>query len=82
MEIKKDKVRVNINLSSKVKEFFEEKSIETGIPQSSLMAMALSEYMEQKKALDMMGTLIKRLDDMERSINNLNNRDATQNDIR
>ncbi|MBI5996042.1 MULTISPECIES: ribbon-helix-helix domain-containing protein [Bacillota] len=52
-------VRVNIKISKKIKEFFENKSAETGISQSALMAMALQEYMEQKKAIEFSNDLDK-----------------------
>ena len=45
----KREVRVNIRISSETKNFFEELSKEVGAPQSSLMAMALKEYIDQKK---------------------------------
>lgn len=41
-------IRVNIRVSEKIKKYFEEKSDETGVSQSSLMALALEEYMDQK----------------------------------
>ena len=46
--------RVNIKISDELKQFFEEKSKESGASQSSLMSFALSEYVEQKKAMSMM----------------------------
>ncbi|MDN8872747.1 ribbon-helix-helix domain-containing protein, partial [Staphylococcus aureus] len=52
-------VRVNIKISKKIKEFFENKSAETGISQSALMDMALQEYMEQKKAIEFSNDLDK-----------------------
>jgi hypothetical protein len=47
-------VRVNIKVSKFVKEFFEKKSNETGVTQSALMAIALAEYVEQKKSVYVM----------------------------
>lgn len=40
--------RVNIRVSKKIKSYFEAKSDETGVSQSSLMALALEEYIDQK----------------------------------
>lgn len=40
--------RVNIRVSKKIKSYFESKSDETGVSQSSLMALALEEYIDQK----------------------------------
>lgn len=40
--------RVNIRVSKKIKSYFESKSKDTGVSQSSLMAMAIDEYIDQK----------------------------------
>lgn len=40
--------RVNVRVSQKIKNYFEAKSKETGVAQSSLMALALDEYIDQK----------------------------------
>lgn len=50
-------IRVNINVSSNVKRWFENRSNETGISQSGLMAMALNEYIDQKESLKAMGDM-------------------------
>lgn len=46
--------RVNIKISDELKEYFEVKSKESGASQSSLMALYLAEYVDQKKAMDSM----------------------------
>lgn len=46
--------RVNIRVSHYVKQWFQEKSDETGISMSALMAMALNEYIDQKDSLKAM----------------------------
>lgn len=40
-------------MSSKVAEWYEEKSKELGVSQSNLMVMALSEYIKQDQVVDM-----------------------------
>lgn len=58
--------RVNINISEELKDYFEELSKETGASQSALMAIALKDYIEQKKALNNLEFLlnqVKKLDD-------------------
>ena len=40
--------RINVRVSEKVKSYFESKSRDTGVSQSSLMALALEEYIDQK----------------------------------
>lgn len=44
-------VRVNIKISNDIKKYFEEKSLETGVAQSSLIALALEEYIFNKEIL-------------------------------
>ena len=53
--------RVNINISEELKEYFEEFSKETGASQSALMAIALKDYIEQKKALSNLEYLLKEV---------------------
>lgn len=51
--------RVNINISEDLKEYFEKKSKETGASQSALMALYLSEYVDQKKAMSSVDEFIQ-----------------------
>lgn len=60
MEENKNVVRINIRVSQKIKKYFEEKSAETGVPQSGLMALALEEYIDQKETLKFMTGLDKQ----------------------
>lgn len=46
--------RVNINISDDLKDYFEKKAKESGASQSSLMAIYLAEYVDQKKAMQSM----------------------------
>lgn len=56
--MEKDKtIRVNIRISEKLKRYFEERSLETGVAQSALMALALEEYMYQRLTQDFMTKL-------------------------
>lgn len=59
--------RVNVRVSEKLKSYFENKSKETGVSQSSLMALALEEYIDQKVMLE----FTKKLEYMDK--NNLLN---------
>lgn len=51
--------RVNIRISGKIKDWYMNLSKQTGISMSALMAMALSEYRDQKSSLEAMSTLQK-----------------------
>lgn len=58
-------VRVNINISPKVKKWFEQRSMETGISQSGLMSIAISDYMDQKETIRTMGSLSVCMDKLD-----------------
>lgn len=58
-------VRVNIRISAETKKFFEELSKEVGAPQSALMAMALKDYIDQKRALKELPELTKKFEIIE-----------------
>lgn len=51
----REKIRVNINISPRLKEYFEDLSEEMGCTQSALMCLALNDYMDGKMALKAMG---------------------------
>lgn len=68
-----DPVRVNIRISKKVKNYFEKLSKETAVAQSSLMAMALSEYVDQKFSIYAMGELKPFMDDLQLEMEKQNN---------
>lgn len=53
--------RININVSDEMKQYFEQKSKETGVSQSALMVMAMSEYLDQKKAMNSMNILLEEI---------------------
>lgn len=55
--------RVNIRISESMHEWFKMRSEETGVPASSLMALALEEHMVQRQSivgLDNLNKLIKK----------------------
>lgn len=58
-------VRKNITLSDELAEYFEKKSRDTGISQSALMVMAISEYLDQKKAMESLGDILAQLKKIE-----------------
>ena len=57
-------VRVNITISDSMKEYFEKWSEESGISQSSLMSLAMSEYINQRKALDSLVPILEQLEEV------------------
>lgn len=58
-------VRKNITLSDELADYFEKKSKETGISQSALMVMAISEYLDQKRALESLGDILAQMKKLE-----------------
>ena len=54
--------RVNITISDELKEYFEDLRKEIGASQSALMAIALKDYIEQKKALNGLAMLMTQLE--------------------
>ncbi len=65
-------MRMNIRISKKIRKYFEEKSEETGVPQSSLMALALEEYVDQKEVIRFTssGGVQKIIDDLNKEVKN------------
>ena len=65
-------IRTNIRISKKIRKYFEEKSEETGVPQSSLMAFALEEYVDQKEVIRFTSTggVQKIIDDLNKEVKN------------
>lgn len=54
--------RISINVSDEIKEYFERKSKEINASQSALMCLALSEYIDGKKALKDMPRFIQLME--------------------
>lgn len=68
---KSDTFRVNIRVATWINDWFNAKSKETGINKSSLMAMALNEYIDQKEGLKAMSRVdyfTKQLDEVKKYI--------------
>lgn len=67
----KDTFRVNITISNSLNDWFDTRSKETGITKSALMAMALSEYIDQKESIKSLGKVdffINQLEDVKNYI--------------
>lgn len=54
-------IRVNITISDELKSYFEEWSEKTGITQSALMCLAMSEYVDQKKAINAIAPMMEQM---------------------
>ena len=52
-------------MSKEIAEYYEKKSVEMGVSQSSLMTIALKDYIDKEKAMSMMGQLNKMINDVK-----------------
>lgn len=64
-------VRVNTRISSKLNEWLDKQSDETGVPKSTIVMLALENYFQQKEAMKSMGDMgdiLKKLEEIEKRI--------------
>ena len=61
-------IRVNIRVDESVHTFFKTKSEETGIAASSLMYMALTQYIQQQETLTQMPEFLKQLEEVRKLV--------------
>lgn len=61
-------VRVNTRISSALNEWLDGQSDKTGIPKSTLIHLALEQYVNQREAIDTMGQMMKKLDELDRKL--------------
>lgn len=58
-------VRVNTRISKKMNDWLDKESAETGVPKSTLIYLALESFVQQREAMDTMGLLLQKLDQLE-----------------
>jgi len=61
-------VRINTRISSSLNEWLDKQSERTGVPKSTLVHLALEQYVNQKEAIDVMGLMMKKLEALEEKI--------------
>lgn len=59
-------VRVNTRISKEINEWLDEQTAATGVPKSTLIYLALEQYMNHKKAANMLPVLQQLMVDVER----------------
>lgn len=59
-------VRKNIRLSDEIAKWYEKRSEELGISQSNLMTMALSQYIDQQRGLEMMSQFKEMVEQLDK----------------
>jgi len=63
-----DMVRVNTRISAILNKWLDEQTEKTGIPKSTIIHLALEQFVSQKETIDTMGLLLKKLEDLEKKI--------------
>jgi len=63
-------VRVNTRISKTCNEWLDKRSEETGVPKSTLIFLALEQYMSQTDAISSIGALFEKLEKIEKQIKN------------
>lgn len=70
-ENKPEMFRINTRISVKSNEWLDKQSLETGIPKSTLILLAIENYIQQKEAMAMMGDMGMLVERLERIENKL-----------
>lgn len=66
-------VRVNTRISTEINDWLDEYSARTGVPKSTIIHMALENYIMQKKAIDSLEIATQRLNKLDYVIEKLTN---------
>ncbi|MFT8323750.1 MAG: hypothetical protein ABF649_23225 [Bacillus sp. (in: firmicutes)] len=61
-------VRVNTRISSTLNDWLDGQSGKTGIPKSTLIHLALEQYVSQKEAIDTMGLMMQKLEQLDKKL--------------
>lgn len=61
-------VRVNTRISKTLNDWLDEQSKKTGIPKSTLIHLALEQYVQQKETVDTMALMMSKLDSLEQAL--------------
>jgi predicted DNA-binding protein len=66
-------VRVNTRISTEINKWLDEYSARTGVPKSTVIHMALENYIMQKRAIDSLEVATKKLDKLDYVIEKVTN---------
>ncbi len=66
-------VRVNTRISTEINDWLDDYSARTGVPKSTIIHMALENYIMQKRAIDSLEAATQRLNKLDHVIEKLNN---------
>lgn len=71
LDNKPDMVRVNTRISGKANEWLDNQSQETGVPKSTLILLAIENYIREKEAMAMMadmGQVVQAIERLEKAV--------------
>ncbi|MEK4715960.1 hypothetical protein [Sporosarcina sp. FSL K6-5500] len=71
IEQKPEMVRVNTRISGKANTWLDNESLESGVPKSTLILLAIENYMREKEAMAMMadmGQLVGAIERLEKTV--------------
>lgn len=71
LENKPDMVRVNTRISGAANDWLDKQSFETGVPKSTLILLAIENYIREKEAMAMMadmGQVVEAIERLEKAI--------------
>ena len=60
--------RMNIRVDDVLYNYFRNRSKETGVSMSSLIFLALEQYVEQKEAMKQIPAMVNKINDMEKQM--------------
>lgn len=69
--LKREMVRVNTRISEKANNWLDKESNNTGLPKSTLILLAVENYIQQKEAMSMMGDMgqvVDKLNELEKAV--------------
>ena len=61
-------VRINTRVSKKMNDWLEKEMADTGVPKSTLIYLALEQYVQQKEAADVLGQIVQKIETLENKI--------------
>lgn len=70
-ELMAELVRVNTRISKKANDWLDKESGENGIPKSTLILLAIENYIREKDAMEMMsdmGEIMAKIENLEKSV--------------
>lgn len=71
LEKKPDMVRINTRISGKSNQWLDDESVKSGVPKSTLILLAIENYIREKEAMAMMadmGQVVEAIERLEQAV--------------